>query len=66
MKKSLLPITTFAKIDIKRMFRDKVAILVVRVRDSVNAFSAARRLVYASWLYCDMPVRREIPSRIGR
>lgn len=29
MKKSLLPITTFAKIDIKRMFRDKVAIFFV-------------------------------------
>lgn len=29
MKKSLLPVTTFARIDIKRLFRDKVAIFFV-------------------------------------
>lgn len=31
MKKALLPITTFARIDIKRLFRDKVAIFFVFV-----------------------------------
>ena len=31
LKKSLLPITTFARIDLKRLFRDKVAIFFVFV-----------------------------------
>lgn len=31
MKKSLLPVTTFARIDTKRLFRDKVAIFFVFV-----------------------------------